>query len=368
VTPEKLRADMPALSETVYLNTGASGPSPRRVVEAAEAALETVEYEAPGGEGPYPAAGAVFDEARAAAAAHVGADPADVALTGSTTHGIGRLVTAMDWTTGDVVVRTDTEHAAGVFPCDRLHREHGVEERVLETEDGRIDREAYAAAVADAKLVVFSSLTWTHGTRVPVADLVDIAHDAGARVLVDAVQSVGQHPVDVEAWGADAVAAAGHKWLLAPWGAGFLYVDPAFAEDLVPQVVGYRSVVDGDAQSYELRPGAGRFEAGTSAVGPYAGLVEGVDIVEELGYDTIEDRVERLTDRLKTGIDDERLRSPDDDESGLVSFQVDDPDATVERLAEAGVQVRALPLPETVRASVHVFNTADDVDALLDAL
>jgi len=365
--PETLRADVPAFEETVYLNTGASGPSPRRVVEASERALERLEHEAPAGEGMYPAAIDLFDEAREAAAAHVGTDPANVALTESTTDGMGSLIGAMDWEPGDVVVRTNLEHAAGVFPCDRVRREEGAEIRVVETSDGRVDREAYAEAVEDARLVVFSSLTWTHGTRLPVTELVDIAHDAGARVLVDAVQSVGQHPVDVEAWGADAVAASGHKWLLGTWGAGFLYVDPEFAQELTPPVVGYSGVEDGDADTYELRHGARRFEVGTTAVGPSAALVEAIDLAERMGYGTITDRVERLTDRLKAGIDD-RLRSPRAYESGLVSFAAEDAASTVDRLAEAGVQVRSIPHGETVRASVHAINTAEDVDALLAAL
>jgi selenocysteine lyase/cysteine desulfurase len=365
--PETLRAEMPALAETAYLNTGAAGPSPRRVVKASERALERFEYESPA-EGMYDEAFATFDEARAAAADHVGADHDDVALTESTTDGVGRLVAAMDWQPGDVVVHTDLEHPAGTFPCERVRRLDGVEVRVAETEGGRIDREAYAEAVADARLVVFSSLTWTHGTRLPVTELVEVAHDAGARVLVDAVQSVGQGPVEFPAWGADAVAAAGHKWLLAPWGAGFLYVAPDFASELTPPVVGYRGVADADDGDYTLRPDARRFEVGTGAVGPAAGLTEAIGVVEELGYDSITARVERLTDRLKAGLDPDSLRSPREYESGLVSFTVDDPETTVERLADAGVRIRSIPVEDTVRASVHVFNTAEDVDRLLDAL
>jgi len=80
------------------------------------------------------------------------------------------------------------------------------------------------------------------------------------------------------------------------------------------------------------------------------------------------ERVERLTDRLKAGLDPDSLRSPREYESGLVSFTVDDPETTVERLADAGVRIRSIPVEDAVRASVHVFNTAEDVDRLLDAL
>jgi selenocysteine lyase/cysteine desulfurase len=366
--PAELRDDIPAVESAIYMNTGASGPSPRRVVEAAERTLEYHEYESPANEGMYPAAWGVLDDAREAVGNHVGASAEDVALTQCTTDGIGRVAAAMEWDADDVVVRTDLEHAAGILPWRRLRDEVGVEVRTVETEDGRIPIDAYKDAVDGATLATFSSLTWTHGTRLPVAELTDIAHDTGARVLVDAVQTPGQHPLDVEAWGADAIAAASHKWLLGLWGAGFLYVSPEFAQSLTPAQLGYLSAEDPYADPYELYPNAQRFEIGTTSPAPYAALVEAVDTIEELGYDTIEAHVERLTDRLKAGLDAEQLVSPRDYESGLVSFTVDDPEGTVERLADENIHIRAIPWPDTVRTSLHVFNTAEDVDALLDAL
>ena len=223
MTARELRADVPALSESAYFNFGAHGPSPKYVVDAASEYIADHEYGS-GTTDPYTRAFETYEAVRERIAAFVGAEPDEVALTESTTDGINRVAGAFDWEPGDVVVRTDLEHPAGVLPWKRLERE-GVEVRVVETEGGRIDREAYADAVADARLVCFSAITWTHGTRLPVAELVDIADDAGAFTLVDAVQSPGQVAMDVGDWGADAVAAAGHKWVLGPWGAGFLYVD-----------------------------------------------------------------------------------------------------------------------------------------------
>ncbi|WP_436923658.1 aminotransferase class V-fold PLP-dependent enzyme [Halosimplex amylolyticum] len=367
MTPEELRADMPALDEAIYLNTGAGGPSPRRVVEATEAALEYHEYEAPAGAGTYGALFESLDETRETVADHVGVAPESIALTQSTTDGIGRIGAAMEWEPGDVVVRTDQEHPAGILPWERLQASAGVEVRVVEAAGGQVDRDEWRAAVDGAKLAVFSSLCWTDGCRLPVAELTEVAHESGARVLVDAVQSVGQAPVDFEAWGADAVAAAGHKWLLAPTGTGFLYVDDEFARSLEPAQVGYMSVEDPGADPSELKPDARRFETGSVSPVPYAGLREAVATIEDVGYDTVTDRVERLTDRLKAGLGD-RLVSAEAYESGLVSFAADDPVATAERLVDEGIRVRDIPLTGTVRVSVHVFNTADDIDALLDAL
>lgn len=367
MTPRDLRAEIPALADVTYLNYGASGPSPRSVVRAAEAFLSHHAFDAPGGEGMYPAAFDTYEEVRASIAAFIEAADAEVALTQSTADGINRFAGAIDWQPGDVVVRTDMEHPAGILPWERLARVHDVEVRVIRGEDGRIEPEAFAAAVDGARLAVFSALTWNYGTRQPVAELVDQAQAAGALTLVDAVQLPGQASLDVGTWGADAVAAAGHKWLLGPWGAGVLYVDHDVAEALRPAQVGYRSVESPTDAEPRFRGGATRFEVGTTTPAPYVGAEAAIDAIDAVGFDTIESRIERLTDRLKAGLGD-RLLSPEAYESGLVTFTAGDPEATVERLADEDVYVRTLPHPDAVRASVHVFNTEADVDALLSAL
>jgi selenocysteine lyase/cysteine desulfurase len=363
--PETLRADIPALDEAVYLNTGASGPSPRRVVAAATAFQERHEYEAPAGDGPYAVAAGELEAARDAAASVLGADADRVALTHSTADGVSRVASALDWEPGDVVVRTDLEHPAGVVPWRLAAERHGVEVRVLETDRGRLELDDVTDAVADARLVCLSSISWNYGTRLRVGEVVDVAHDADAEVLVDAVQSVGQVPVDVTEWGADYVAAASHKWLLGPWGAGMLYVrDP---ESVTPGQASYASVTELTDDGLALQPTAGRFEVGTRSPAPHAGMREAVETMESVGLETVRSRVETLTDRLEDGLGD-RLVSPRSFESGLVAFDADDPEATVERLADQGIRVRTIPDPDAVRASVHVFNTESDVDALLDAL
>ena len=373
--PAQLRASIPAVEHCTYCNTGASGPSPRNVVGAATDFLERHAFEAPGGEGPYVVAFETLEAAREVAASHLGARPADLAFTRSTADGINLAAGAIDWQPGDVVVRTDLEHPAGTLPWDRLEDTHDIEVRVLETEAGRLDMDDVTAAVDGARLLLTSSLTWTHGTQLPVADIVDIAHDAGAQVLVDAVQSPGQMPLDVEEWGADFVAASGHKWLLGPWGSGFLYVEEAALETLSPRRIGYfgadtveaEGEAGGAAAGYEFNPDASRFELGTDAMAPRVGLEAGIETIEAVGLDTVQSRIAELTDRLKQGLGD-RLLSPRGYESGLVTFDAEDPDAVVDRLDGAGVRIRSVPDPHACRVSVHVFNTAGDIDALLDAL
>lgn len=352
-----------------YLNTGASGPSPRRIVEAAQHGIETHEWGAASDPGPYPHAFGLYEDVRADVAGFLGADPEEIALTGSTADGITRIAGAMEWEPGDAVVRTDLEHPAGVLPWKRLERQ-GCEVRVVPTTDGRLDRDAYRDAVAGAKLVCLSALTWNYGTHLPVSELVAEAHDAGASVLVDAVQVPGQTTFDVTEWGADAVAMASHKWMLGVWGAGILYVDSDVIDEFSPGRIGYRSVTDPAADEYELKPGAARFEVGTTSPAPYAALSASIDLLEDVGLGAIDAHIHDLAERFVDGVPDDRLYSPADPESGLVTVRVDDPGSTVDRLREDyGVVVRSLPGPTgAVRASLHVYNTPEDVDRLLTGL
>jgi len=365
--PQELRAEIPATSECTYLNTGASGPSPHAVVEAVAEFERRHKYQAPCDGGMYDVAADALESARESVADHVGADPDEIAFTKSTVDGINHVATGIDWESGDIVVRTDLEHPAGELPWARMRDLYGVELRELETERGRLDLDAVAEAVEGARLVCLSSLSWNYGTRLPVREVVEIAHDAGVRVLVDAVQSPGQTPVDFGEWGADFVAASGHKWLLGTWGSGFLYVDADALDALEPTRIGYFAVRDDSEGNYEYLPTARRFELGTAAISPYVGLERAIETVEAVGLETIESRIAELTARLKAGLGD-RLVNPPDARSGLVTFAADEPEALVDRLAGAGIQIRPIPEPEACRASVHAFNTPEDVDRLLDAL
>jgi selenocysteine lyase/cysteine desulfurase len=365
-TPAELRAAIPAVETVHYLNTGASGPAPERVQAATAGTVREFETEVHAREDPYERAFGDYERQRERFAEFLGVDPESVALVDSTADAVARFVGALDWSAGDAAVRTDCEHPAVTVPLGRLP--DGVEVRVVPTDRGRLDRAAYREAVDGARLVVLSAVTWNYGTELPVADLVAQAHDAGALVLVDAVQSVGWRPPAVADWGADAVAFAAHKWLLGPWGAGVLQVDPAVADDLEPPGTAYRSVRDPKAGDHRLRAGAPRFEVGTTNLAPHEGALAAVETLESVGLATVRDRVLDLAGELTAAVPDERLLSPADPESGLVTVDVDDPEAVARRARERGVVVRDLPEPRAVRLSVHAFNDHGDLEAALEAL
>ena len=369
MTPTELREMVPATENVAYFNTGASGPHTTRVLDAMAECQHAHGVESPAGEGMgmYAYAGAVHAEARSTAAAFVGANEDEIGLVPSTTDGINVVADGIDWNEGDVVVKTDLEHPAGFLPWRRLRERWGIEVRTLETENGRLDLDEVAEAVEDARLICLSTISWNYGTRLRIEEITELAHDAGTLVLADAVQSVGQERIDVTEWGVDFLAGASHKWLLGPWGAGFLYVDSDVLDDLRPGRVGARSVVNPSGDGLEYEPSASRIELSTMAVTPYSGMIAAIETIEELGFDALQSEVERLTDRLKANVD-RPVMSPEQYESGLVSFEADDPDAVVERLADEGIVIRSIPNPGCVRASVHAFNSDEEIDALAEAL
>ncbi len=362
-----LRAKIPALQDGLYLNFGAHGPSPRPVVEAAESFLRTHDYEVPIAGDPYEAAYDTFDRARETVAEHIGCSPDAVALTESTTNGLNAIAGAISWQPGDVVVHTDLEHPAGILPWQRLEAA-GVERRVVETRAGRLDPSQFADVISDAKLACFSALTWTHGTRLPVEELVEITHEAGAYALVDAVQLPGQTSVDVTEWGADAVAASGQKWLLGLWGGGFLYVDPSRIDEFEPGTVGYRSVTSAPGKPMQFHRDARRFEVASTNPAPHHALARAIEEIEAVGIDDIESRIVSLVERLRDGIPREQYLSPNDPESGLVTLDADDPAATVKRCRKEGIVIRELPYPDAVRLSIHAVNTTEEIDRVIDIL
>lgn len=366
MTPEDLRADLPVTESAAYFNTGASGPSPRRVVDAICEFQRYHEFEAPVGEGMYTAGWGTYEEARETVASFLDVDPTEIALTQSTAEGINIIAGSIDWSPGDVVVRTDIEHPAGTLPWDRLADTHGIEVEVVKGDNGRFSADDFVDVVDDARLVCLSSTAWNFGTTLPIGEITDVAHDAGALVLVDAVQSFGQLPVYPHEWGADFVAGSAHKWPLGPWGSGWLFVDEEARERLRPTRIGGHGVKAPTEPGYEYRESAAMFDLTTMPVAIYRGMQEAVEMIDDIGLATVQSRIERLTDRLKDGIPDDRLHSPSEYQSGLVSFAVDDPERFVEQVGEDDIVLRTIPSPECVRASVHAFNTADEVDALLE--
>ena len=311
--------------------------------------------------------------AREAAARLVNAGPDDVALTQNTTHGMNLGVAAIDWREGDEVVSTATEHPGCLMPLHAAGRRFGVKLNLVQPP---VTTEKVEAALTPrTRLVALSHVDWTDGGVLPLAPICALARERGVFTLVDGAQSVGNIPVDAPATGADMYAFTGHKWVLGPEGMGAFYVRPGLP--VHSPNVGYHSLsgpADFDKEGgYELRPDARRFEASTMSAALAGGFAEAAAATRERGEEGFAG-IRRLADLLM-GLLSElprvTLRSPRPAQSGLVSFEIGGVEAkdAAERLLRQRFVLRYVPARVPyVRASTHLFNTEEELEALTKAV
>ena len=370
------RISFPALADndSVYLNSGGSGPPPGYVMEAMRAADDFCSGPAYlEGLGLFARQAEANARARDAAARIIGAAPDDVALTQNTTHGMNLGVNSIDWRESDEVISATTEHPGCLAPLHNLRKRYGVKVNLLSPP---VTPEKVEAIISSrTRLVALSHVDWTTGEVFPLREICTVARDHGITTLIDGAQSVGNISVDVPETGADMYAFTGHKWVLGPEGMGGLYVNPdyrAFSAN-----VGYASVsektvfdINGD---YELRAGARRFEASTMSPALAGGFAAAAEAACERGVEgcqEIQRRAGLLMDLL-SGFPRVTIRSPRPAQSGLVSFEVEDVPSkiAVERLLEQRFVTRFLPAPASyIRVSVHLFNTEEELEALARAV
>ena len=242
-----LRAGLPATGAGIYLDTGTCGPLP---AESAAAMRQAEDRELAIGRAVPGATEELADrmaEARAALAAVLGTDMDRVALTHSTTEGLGLAVGTLDWEPGDRILTTSQEHRGLLATLAALRDRHAVEVRSAEIGDGgdddltlrALERELTAGHV---RLVALSHVLWTSGAVLPIAEIARRAEAHGATVLVDGAQAAGAIPLQVDALGAHFYACPGQKWLLGPIGTGALVVRPDVARTSIPGVRGPFSV------------------------------------------------------------------------------------------------------------------------------
>jgi len=369
----RTRSFFPVTAELVYLNHAGVAPVSTRVEEALRRYLAEITRR---GAFDYArASDAEVERVRGRAAALLGAQASEIAFVKNTTEGLGLVAAGLDWRRGDQVVTCDLEYPSNVYPWWGL-ADRGVETILLKGEAGRLPIERVADALESprARLLALSSVEFGSGMRHDLEALGRLCQERGVLFCVDAIQSVGCLPLDVERCRIDFLAADGHKWLLSLEGCGVFYCARRVLDLVRPWCVGWRSVVDNhdfDTYRTELQPGAGRFEEGTPNTAGILALGAAIDLLLEIGIDAIARRVLDLTDRLVEGLaarGAECLSPRGAEASGIVSFRLpDEPIArTVARLRAQRIFVVARR--GGVRASPHFYNDEGEIDRLLAAL
>ncbi len=393
---ESVRRDFPILSREVhgkplvFLDSAASAQKPRQVIEAIQYVYEN-EY-ANVHRGIHWMSERATDRMEAARETvrrflNAGS-AAEIVFTRNATEAINLV--AASWgrnflKEGDEIVITEMEHHSNILPWQFLRDEKGVVIRVVPvTDDGEFRLDDFAALLNErTKLVAIAHISNVLGTVVPLKDVVRMAHEAGAKVLVDGAQAVMHTAVDVRDLDCDFYAFSGHK-LYGPSGIGVLYGKAALLDAMPPYMGGGMMISSVSFENSEWAALPHKFEAGTPAIAEAAGLGAAIDYVTELGLDAIaaheQDVLGYATQRLSS-IDGLRIVGTAAGKASVLSFTMDcahphDIGTLVDR---AGVAIRvghhcAQPLmdrmgvPATGRASFAVYNTRAEVDVLTAAL
>lgn len=351
-----LRSAFPILARLAFLNSGANGPVPARAAVAARRALEAQVDD--GRFLPhFEARLAEQAELRAAYASLLGCAPADVALTTSTSDGLGRVVAGMGLGRGDTIVTSDAEHPGLIGPL-LAARDRGAE--IVTAPLGSIA----SAVTPQTTLVACSHVSWLDGSLVdPAIASLDVP------VVLDGAQGVGAVPTDVRALGCAAYAGAGQKWLCGADATGMLYLEPEFAQRLpaiAPAYFAFRTT-DAGLES-QLHEDARRHDTASLAREGVALSLAAFSVLADHGWDRVLRDGPALAGRFADALRERGRAVAPRGETTLVSWEDPDPPATRVRLESAGVIVRNLPGTPYLRASVGAWNDASDLERLLSAL
>jgi selenocysteine lyase/cysteine desulfurase len=375
---ELRRAEFPwtAAGDVVYLNHASTGPLPARTVRALAEwdNLRTTPWR-------HNAIGqfAVLARSRELCARMIGAVPDEIALMVNTTYGINVAASSLPLREGDVIVTPDREFPANVYPWMALAKRRGLTYRRVPCIDGLADEASLIRALDEPGVRVLS-VSWVSfetGLRLDLAWLGAACRERNVYFVVDAIQGVGAASIDVRACNIDFLACGAQKWLLSPWGTGFLYVRRELVRQLEPHTVGWMAVKNSEDFTrlcdYELNwfDDARRFEVITLPFQEFAGFNASLELFESVGWDRVHALVaERAAQivRWSEGRRDVKLVTPADParRAGIVAVRPADPAAASARLHSAGVP-HALR-EGAIRLAPHFYTSPDDIERALSRL
>lgn len=362
--------------ESIYFNNASTGPYPRRTVATSDewARLRSqphrISQERQFG---------LLTRGRELIAALVGADAAEIALATNTSYGLNLAAFSLPLRAGDVVLSPTNEFPANVYPWMQLAKRRGVEHRMIACDEGVLTADRLADELRDERIrvVAVSWVQFASGARVDLAALGRVCRERGVTFVVDAIQGLGPLRVNLRETPVDIFACGAQKWLLSPWGSGFVYVKRDLVRTLEPHDVSWVGVRNSDDFSrlidYDLtwRDDARRFEFVTLPFQDFAGMNASVGLIHELGADAVSAHACALADRIVRWTedrDDVTLVTPRDPSKrgAIVSLRPPDARAASARLDAAGV---SHSLREgAIRLSPHFYNTMDEVERVLELL
>ncbi|MEO6726339.1 MAG: aminotransferase class V-fold PLP-dependent enzyme [Blastocatellia bacterium] len=392
---DSIRALFPGASDKTFLDAACVSIAPTVAVEAIAKFLnDAMLCPQPSATAQHIAMDVARETARTEAAKLINASTDEIAIVESTTVGLNAIAAAIPFEDGDNVVMCDLEFLQVAIPFDNLQRFKKIELRPVHHRNGIVTADDFARACdSRTKAIVVSSVQWSNGLKLDLAALSEVAAKHNAWLIVDAIQQLGASAIDVSTLGVDAIVCGGHKWLNAPFGCGFLYVNKKRLGEVEPVMRGYLTLQDPEGgwgryfstpeitpfREYGYVSNAKKFETGGTSNYPGAiGLGASLKLINEIGTSAIEDHVRELSRELIEGLKraGARIITPEDDamRAGIVTFRMFDEPERDQQLAEFLLQNRIYVSTRYTadvggtRASVHFFNDRQDVAALLETV
>ena len=393
---EKIRKEeWPVLETMTFLDAACESFAPQRTVKAVKAFADmTAVQEEANSSAHHIAMDSLRHKAYDEATKLLNADPEEIALVESTSHGLNIAAQGIELQDGDNIITTNLEFIQVALPWCVMRKDKNIDIRVCKTEDNRFTAKDFAALVDDkTKLIVMSTLEWCNGWQTDLEELGDYCKEKGVYLVVDAVQQLGVTKIDTKACHIDILTAGGHKWLNSPYGTGVLYVNKETLPKLKQSYAGYlnTTVPEGGWGAYWENPAAPsvnnwtfdntarKFEiGGTSNYTGAIALGESLALVNEIGIENIEkrvreiavycmDRIEEIGGTLITHRDPGHF-------GGIVIARLYD-DLDVDRMILKKLHARRIFIAQRFtdfiggfRISCQYFNNEKDIDTMIDAM
>ncbi len=381
----RARADTPGCANVLHFNNAGAALMPRPVLDVVTDHLRL--EAAIGGYEAADRADAAIERVYDAAAAMLNCARDEIAVIENATRAWDMVFYALPFAAGDRILTARSEYSSNVIAYLQVAERTGARVEVIPNDEtGAVSVDALREMLDErVKLIAITHVPTNGGLVNPAAAIGQIARAVGVPYLLDACQSVGQMPIDVEAIGCDFLSTTGRKYLRGPRGTGLLYVRRAWIERLTPPLLDNHAATWTAADRFEIRPDARRFENWETYYAGKIGLGVALDYAMSWGLDTIWERVRLLADQLRAGlaaIPGVTVRDLGRERCGIVTFTVDDApaDSVVAMLARQAINVtsssrastrfdmEARDLDAVVRASVHYYNDNLEIARFLDAV
>jgi len=364
---ESARAHFPIFKNKIYLNSCSQGALSDAVEASMQAHIRSWHEDG----SPWDRWVEEYEAARTAFARFIGAAPEEVAVIPSASAGINSIASALDFGKRRKVVMGEFE-----FPTMGqiwlAQERRGAEIEFLTAQNGRICPDCYSRAIDDQTLIVpLTHVCFMNGFRSEVVPIVKQAHERGALVMLDDYQDCGTRPIDVKALDVDFYVSGALKYLLCPSGIAFMYVRPELISSLTPTITGWfaqQNPFAFDVKHFDPATTARRFETGSPPLPHAYTATAALKLLDDFGREKTAQHIKILTRALIDGARDLKIKvkTPDESVGPLVVLQMKDSDAMVKKMAAENIVVSNRM--DGLRVSFHLYNTSDDVRAVLGRL